>query len=163
MHMLVENATSPWGQSWERVFHKHSCIQFIALVPTQDCPHGEIRHLTISLYVNILLLSSHSSILKVFFRFKKNLSNTYIFEYRSTFYHNTVRVLPLGAQVLGTQSSWVPKGNTQKNPKFWPLWVPNPKIPMEFRHKPNPTHTQNLVRVRVLPLGTRTLGTQSSP
>ena len=27
MHMLVENATSPWGQSWERVFHKHSCIQ----------------------------------------------------------------------------------------------------------------------------------------
>ena len=28
--MLVENATSPWGQSWERVF--------------QDCPHGEIRH-----------------------------------------------------------------------------------------------------------------------
>ena len=33
MHMLVENATLPWGQSWERVFHKHSCIQFIALVP----------------------------------------------------------------------------------------------------------------------------------
>ena len=28
--MLVENATSPWGQSWERVF--------------QDCPHGEISH-----------------------------------------------------------------------------------------------------------------------
>ena len=27
--MLVENATSPWGKSWERVF--------------QDCPHGEIR------------------------------------------------------------------------------------------------------------------------
>ena len=25
--MLVENATLPWGQSWERVF--------------QDCPHGE--------------------------------------------------------------------------------------------------------------------------
>ena len=23
---------SPWGQSWERVFHKHKCIQFIALV-----------------------------------------------------------------------------------------------------------------------------------
>ena len=34
MHMLVENATSPWGQSWEWVFHKHSCIQFIALVPS---------------------------------------------------------------------------------------------------------------------------------
>ena len=30
--MLVENATSPWGQSWERIFHKHLCIQFIALV-----------------------------------------------------------------------------------------------------------------------------------
>jgi hypothetical protein len=28
--MLVENATSPWGQFWERVF--------------QDCSHGEIRH-----------------------------------------------------------------------------------------------------------------------
>ena len=25
---------------------------------------------------------------------------------------------------------------TTKNYK--PLWVPNPKIPMEFRHKPNP-------------------------
>ena len=22
----LENATSPWGQSWERVLHKHSCI-----------------------------------------------------------------------------------------------------------------------------------------
>ena len=33
MHMLVENATSPCGQSWERIFNKHSCIQFIALVP----------------------------------------------------------------------------------------------------------------------------------
>ena len=162
--MIVENATSPWGQSWERVFHKHSCIQFIALVPTQDCPNSKIRHLTISLYVNILLLSSHSSILKVFFfRFKKNLSNTYIFDYRSTFYHNKVRVLPLGAQILGTQSSRVPVGNTQQNPKFRTLWVPNPKIPMDFRHKPNPTHTQNLVWIRVLPLGTRILGTQSPP
>ena len=47
-----------------------------------------------------------------------NLSNTYIFEYRSTFYNNTVWVLPLGAQILGTQSSRVPKGNTQENPKF---------------------------------------------
>ena len=51
---------------------------------------------------------------------------------------NTVWVLPLGAQNLGTQSSRVPKGNTQKNPEFWTLWVPNPKIPIEFRHKPNP-------------------------
>jgi hypothetical protein len=69
----------------------------------------------------------------------------------------------LGAQILGTQSSWVPKGNTQKKPKKITLWVPNPKIPMEFRHKPNPTHTRNLVWVRVLPLGTQILGTQSSP
>ena len=86
-----------------------------------------------------------------------NLNTTY----RSTFYHNTVRVLPLGALILGTQYSWVPKGNTQKNPKFGTLWVPNPKIPMEFGHKPNPTHTQILIRVRVLPLGTQILGTQS--
>ena len=47
-----------------------------------------------------------------------NLSNTYIFAYRSTFHHNTVWVLPVGAQILGTQSSRVPEGNTQKNPKF---------------------------------------------
>ena len=33
--MVVENAILPWGQSWERVFHKHL---------SQDCPHGEIRH-----------------------------------------------------------------------------------------------------------------------
>ena len=32
--MLVENATSAWGQSREWVLHKHSCIQFIALVPS---------------------------------------------------------------------------------------------------------------------------------
>ena len=25
---------------------------------------------------------------------------------------------------------------------YKPLWVPNPKIPMEFRDKPNPTHTR---------------------
>ena len=36
----------------------------------------------------------------------------------------------------------VSKGNTQNTPKFSTLWVPNPKIPMEFRHKPNPTHNQ---------------------
>ena len=48
----------------------------------------------------------------------KKLSNTYIFEYRSTFHHNTVWVLPVGAQILGTQSSRVPEGNTQKNPNF---------------------------------------------
>ena len=51
----------------------------------------------ISIYVNILLFSSRTSILKVFlFRFLKNLSNTHIFDSRSTFYHNTVWVLPLG-------------------------------------------------------------------
>ena len=49
-----------------------------------------------------------------------------------------VRILPTGL---------IPK--TTQNYK--PLWVPNPKILMEFRHKPNPTHTQILVRVSVLP------------
>ena len=55
---LLENATSPWGQSWERVLHKHKCIQITARVPkaqvlwcmheclcitlSQDCPHGEV-------------------------------------------------------------------------------------------------------------------------
>ena len=24
---LLDNATSPWGQSWERVLHKRKCIQ----------------------------------------------------------------------------------------------------------------------------------------
>ena len=49
---------SPWGQSWERVLHKHKCIQITARVPkaqvlwcmheclcktlSQDCPHGEV-------------------------------------------------------------------------------------------------------------------------
>ena len=33
--MLVENATSPWGQSREWVLHKHSCIQFIARKPSE--------------------------------------------------------------------------------------------------------------------------------
>ena len=44
---LLENATSPWGQSWERVLHKHACIQHLCLCKTlsQDCPHGEIRQL----------------------------------------------------------------------------------------------------------------------
>ena len=119
-----------WQRLWWRNFND-SISFFLNLIND---------HSTISLYVNILLFSSHWSIPKVFlFRFKKNLNNTYIFEYRSTFYHNTVLVLHLGDQILGTQSSWVPMGNTRKNPKFWTLWVPNPKIPMEFRHKPNPT------------------------
>ena len=135
----------PWN--WQRLWWRNSndSISFF-LDLIND-------HLTILLYVNFLLFSSHSSIPKVFC----------LYWFRSTFYHNTVRVLPLGAQNLGTQSSRVPKGNTQKNPKFLTLWVPNPKIPMEFRHKPTPTHTQNVVWVRVLPLGTRILGTQSPP
>jgi hypothetical protein len=31
--MLVENATSPWGQSWERVFYdkEHLALQFLKL------------------------------------------------------------------------------------------------------------------------------------
>ena len=49
---------SPWGQSWERVLHKHKCIQITARVPkaqvlwcmhewlckthSRDCPHGEV-------------------------------------------------------------------------------------------------------------------------
>ena len=27
---LLENASSPWGQFWERVLHKHKCIQITA-------------------------------------------------------------------------------------------------------------------------------------
>ena len=62
---LLENATSPWGQSWERLLHKHSCIHHstcafgtravicihLCLCKTlsQDCPHGEIRHFITSL------------------------------------------------------------------------------------------------------------------
>ena len=26
----VDCLISPWGQSWERIFHKHKCMQFIA-------------------------------------------------------------------------------------------------------------------------------------
>ena len=32
--LLPENAISPWGQSWERVLLKHSCILSIARVPS---------------------------------------------------------------------------------------------------------------------------------
>ena len=35
---------------------------------------------------------------------------------------------------------------------YKPLWVPNPKIPIDFRDKPNPTHTRGFFRV--IPLGT---------
>ena len=36
---------------------------------------------------------------------------------------------------------------------YKPLWVPNPKIPIDFRDKPNPTHTRGFFRV--IPLGTQ--------
>ena len=35
---LLENATSQWGQAREWVLHKHSCNQFIALVPSALMP-----------------------------------------------------------------------------------------------------------------------------
>ena len=64
-------------------------------------------------------------------------------EGRRTFMHTTVYsrvgILPAGL---------IPK--TTQNYK--PLWVPNPKIPIEFRDKPNPTHTRGFFRV--IPLGT---------
>ena len=46
--MLVENATLPWGQSWERNFPQalvHTVHSTCACWKTlsQDCPHGEIR------------------------------------------------------------------------------------------------------------------------
>ena len=50
------------------------------------------------------------------------------------------------ARIIHT--SLIPK--TTQNYK--PLWVPNPKIPIEFRDKPNPTHTHEFFRV--IPLGT---------
>ena len=64
---------------------------------------------------------------------------------------------------------WVPNPHgyprvIPKKPKNFELYgYPTQKIPMEFRYKPNPTHTQNLFQVWVLPLGTQILDTQSSP
>ena len=55
-----------------------------------------------------------------------------LFDYRSTFYHNTVRVLP-----LGTQSSRVSKGNTQKTQKFELYGYPTRKYP--WNSDTNPT------------------------
>ena len=37
---LLENATLPWGQSWERILHKHSCI------------HHSTEHLCLRFYLN---------------------------------------------------------------------------------------------------------------
>ena len=61
--------------------------------------------------------------------------------YLSALAHVCIRVgiLPAGL---------IPK--TTQNYK--PHWVPNPKIPIEFRDKPNPTHTRGFFRV--IPLGT---------
>ena len=42
MHMLVENATSPWGQGTRAMNCMHLCLWKTL---SQDCPHGEIRHL----------------------------------------------------------------------------------------------------------------------
>ena len=44
---LLENATLPWGQSWERVLHKHSCLRHLCRTHSRDCSHGEIRHLKV--------------------------------------------------------------------------------------------------------------------
>ncbi len=63
---------------------------------------------------------------------------------------------------------WIFSGNTLGYPwvptlNFYPWvpWVPA-LIPMEFRHRPNPTHTQILLRVQVLAIGPQILGTQCS-
>ena len=68
---LLENATSPWGQSWERVLHKHSCIHHstcafgtravicmhLCLWKThsRDCPHGEVAFSTSMCIYNVFL------------------------------------------------------------------------------------------------------------
>ena len=58
------------------------------------------------------------ALVQVFLEFLKNLNNTYIFDYRSTFYHNTVRVLR------------VSKGNTNINSvvEFQRWWVLKSKL-----------------------------------
>ena len=56
--MLVENATSAWGQSWEWVLHKHSCIQFIALVPKKPIPEI-VPMMKLDIPVSIEFLETH--------------------------------------------------------------------------------------------------------
>ena len=51
--------------------------------------------------------------------------------------------------MAGTLSTGLIPKTTQN---YKPLWVPNPKIPMEFRDKPNPTHTRGFFWV--IPFGT---------
>ena len=46
------------------------------------------------------------------------------------------RILPTGLILKTTQN-------------YKPLWVPNPKKPMEFRDKHNPTHTRGFFQVRL--------------
>ena len=58
-----------------------------------------------------------------------------------------------GFQYVTARAGILPTGlipKTTQNKKLF--WVPNPKIPMELRHKPNPTHTRRFFRV--IPLGT---------
>ena len=45
---LLENATSPWGQSWSQ----HLCLWHLCLCKalSQDCPHGEIRHTLVAAF-----------------------------------------------------------------------------------------------------------------
>ena len=66
---------------------------------------------------------------------RESYDNLFIFTTVATI----VGILPAGL---------IPK--TTQNYK--PLWVPNPKIPIDFRDKPNPTHTRGFFRV--IPLGT---------
>ena len=57
--MLVENAISPWGQSWERVF--------------QDCPHGEIRHCAVHYLHGFMSLGKNEHFEFLTYTYKNNL------------------------------------------------------------------------------------------
>jgi hypothetical protein len=47
----------------------------------------------------------------------------------------------------------LPTGFYTKNYQdYKPLWVPNPKMPMKFRDKSNPTHTRGFLGVIWYPL-----------
>ena len=67
----------------------------------------------------------------------------------SQFVHESVHIAYLPTRVGILPAGLIPK--TTQNYK--PLWVPNPKIPIDFRDKPNPTHTRGFFRV--IPLGTQ--------
>ena len=54
----------------------------------------------------------------------------------------------LNIELKTTMAGILPTGLIPKTTQnYKPLWVPNPKIPMEFRDKPNPTHTHGFFRV----------------